>query len=69
MKLQYTNYDGCIFSDEDTVSLIRFLIKEYKKQGWSYNKVRKYILSDDGLEGNELEIEKLIKIYFYEKNI
>jgi hypothetical protein len=60
--------DGCIFSDEDSVAIIRWQVSDQKSQGKSLNETKEYVLNyndfGEGETNDSTEIEGLVTIFY-----
>jgi hypothetical protein len=72
-KINILASDGCIFSDEDSVDIIRGQVSDQKSQGKSLDETKEYVLNyNDFGEGNtndSTEIKELVTIFFRNKDL
>ncbi|KAA6316963.1 hypothetical protein EZS27_032810 [termite gut metagenome] len=69
LKLVILSSDGCIFSDEDVIAIVKWQVIFQKAQGQSLEAIKEYVLhyNDFGESDSSTEIEKLVAAFFYEK--
>jgi hypothetical protein len=72
LKLNILASDGCIFSDEDSIAIIRWQVSNQKLQGKSLDETKKHVLNGndfgEGDTNDYTEIEELFTIFFRNKD-